>query len=222
MKLKFLLTKAFLISLLSIIAFGSIAYFVRRDDIVAFDRPIISFVQGLENPALTPIMKFFTWLGSTTTVIVLSLLIIILFYTVLRHRFELILFVWVMAGSTILNQVLKALFHRERPTFHRLIEELGYSFPSGHSMGALSLYGVVSFLLWRHISTKFGRGLLVAFSTIFILAIGISRIYLGVHYPSDVLAAYFASAFWLIISISYFQRYMKRRSNRTINHQSSI
>ncbi|MNP70769.1 Phosphatidylglycerophosphatase B [compost metagenome] len=90
-----------------------------------------------------------------------------------------------------------------------MIDVNGFSFPSGHSMAAFSLYGVMAFLLWRHTLTSIGRGVLIAFSVAMILMIGISRIYLGVHYPSDVLGGFLASGCWLSISIWFYQRYME-------------
>ena len=125
----------------------------------------------------------------------------------MKQRIELLLFGIVLIGTTILNQILKQFFHRARPDLHPFIETGGYSFPSGHAMSAFALYGILAFLLWRHIPTKLGRTILIIVSCIFIFLIGISRIYLGVHYPSDIIGGYFASGFWLAISISFFQRY---------------
>jgi undecaprenyl-diphosphatase len=129
----------------------------------------------------------------------------------MRHRKELILFAAVMAGSPILNYLLKVFFQRARPDLNRLIEIGGYSFPSGHAMNAFTFYGILTFLLWRHIPVRRGRTVLLLFSTILILAIGISRIYLGVHYPSDIIGGYLAGSFWLAVSIWVFQRYKERQ-----------
>ncbi|MEH7018011.1 MULTISPECIES: phosphatase PAP2 family protein [Bacillus] len=146
-------------------------------------------------------MKFFTFIGSGLPVVFLTLAIILFLYKVLHHRRELILFVWVVIGSALLNWILKMIFHRARPTIHRIVDANGFSFPSGHSMAAFSLYGIVTFLLWRHVKSSFGRVILILISATMILAIGVSRIYLGVHYPSDVLGGYLASGTWLAASI---------------------
>ncbi|WP_245602113.1 phosphatase PAP2 family protein [Peribacillus kribbensis] len=71
---------------------------------------------------------------------------------------------------------------------------------------AFALYGILTFLLWRHISSRLGRTILIIVSILMILAIGISLIYLGVHYPSDVLAGYFISTFWLTLAIGFYTR----------------
>ena len=118
----------------------------------------------------------------------------------------------VIAGSTLLNTLLKLAFQRARPTIHRIIEASGYSFPSGHSMAAFSLYGGLAFLIWKHIPTAIGRVLMIIVSAAFILTIGMSRIYLGVHYPSDVIGGYFLSGSWLAICIWFYQRYAERLS----------
>lgn len=208
-KLQF--TYVFFLGLFAAICFGLIAILVSTQKIATFDSSIIAFVQSFESPTLTKIMKLFTFMGSYAFVAVLSIFILIFLYKVLHHRLELILFITVLAGSTILNQLLKFLFHRERPTLHRLIEESGYSFPSGHSMGAFALYGVLTFLLWRHIPTRVGRSMIITLGVIMTITIGLSRIYLGVHYPSDVIGSYFASGFWLAINIWFYQWYKEHR-----------
>lgn len=219
MKLKTQLLIAFLISLVSLLAFSVMAILVKKNTIVSFDSKIISFVQGLESPWLTSIMRFFTFIGDTVPVIILSIVSIILLYKVLNHRTELILFTTVMFGANILFLALKMFFQRARPDLHRLAEATNYSFPSGHATMAFSLYGVLTFILWRHINTSFKRTIHIIVSSIVILSIGISRIYLGVHFPSDILAGYFISAFWLMLAIGFFQRYKDKR-NRKVSSPS--
>jgi undecaprenyl-diphosphatase len=214
MKLKTQLLIAFIISLVSLLAFSVMALLVRRNTIVFFDSSIISYVQGLEAPWLTTIMRFFTFIGDTIPVIILTLVSLLLLYKVLNHRAELVLFLAVMLGANILFLTLKSFFHRARPDLHRLAEATNYSFPSGHATMAFALYGVLTFLLWRHINTPFKRTIHIIVSSIVILSIGISRIYLGVHYPSDILAGYFISAFWLTLAIGFFQRYRDKRKRK--------
>lgn len=218
MNLKKKLTWALLISLLCAVGFGVTAILVSDKKIAQFDSTIIAAVQGQESSGLTSIMKFFTFIGSGIPVAVIALLTLFLLYKVLHHRRELILFIWVVLGTTILNEILKTIFHRARPTIHRIVEANGYSFPSGHSMSAFSLYGVIAFLLWRHLSTSLGRGLLILLSIIMIIMIGVSRIYLGVHYPSDVLGGFLASGCLMAISIWFYQRYMEKRSKNGVEN----
>jgi len=147
-------------------------------------------------------------------VLVIALCAALFLYFVLKHRIELILFVSVLVGTPIINQILKQFFHRARPDLHRLIEAGGYSFPSGHAMNAFAVYGIIAFLLWHHIPTHLGRTILILISSGFIIMIGASRIYLGVHYPSDIIGGYFASAFWLSSAIWFFQKYKEKQSQR--------
>ncbi|WML46028.1 phosphatase PAP2 family protein [Neobacillus sp. PS3-40] len=212
MNLKFQLSIALLLSLISLICFGFMAFFVSSHEIVHFDRTVISFITGFESPTLTSTMKVFTFIGSSKTIIILSVLILFFLYKVLKHRSELILFLAVIGGANILFFSLKLFFHRARPDLHRLIEVSGYSFPSGHATNAFALYGIFAFLLWRHIPTRLGRTVLILISIVMILSIGVSRIYLGVHYPSDVIAGYFISGFWLTMAIWFYQRYKEKSS----------
>ncbi len=210
MNLKVQHTRALIICILSLAGFAFLATMITSDKIIHFDNIVISFFQGYEAPTLTVIMKFFTNIGSTVFIVPLSILILLFLYKVLKHRSELILFVAVMVGSNILFLLLKLYFHRARPDLHRLIEVSGYSFPSGHATNACTLYGILTFLLWRHIGSRLGRTILIVLSVIMIFAIGISRIYLGVHYPSDILAGYFLSVLWLTIAIWFYQYYRER------------
>ena len=216
MNLKTHLLIAFIISLVCVVGFALTSLFISDHKIIDFDRDIIAAIQGLESPLLTKVMKFFTFIGSTPVVIVLIILLIIFLYKVLHHRLELILLISAIIGSAVLNQILKQVFHRIRPNFHRLIDISGYSFPSGHAMNAFTVYVIISFLLWRHIPSKWGRSLLICISTVMILAIGISRIYLGVHYPSDIIGGYLASGFWLAVAIWFFQYYKEKRYNKKL------
>lgn len=211
MNLKVQLLWAFIISVVSLIGFSFMAFIISRHNILAFDHTIISFVQGLETPSLTAIMKWFTFIGSGDSIMVIALIVMFFLYIVLHHRSELVFFIIVVMGAGFLNGILKDYFHRARPDLHRLIEIGGYSFPSGHAMSAMAVYGALAFLLWRHISTRFGRSLLIIFSAMMIFMIGISRVYLGVHYPSDIIGGYFASGFWLATAIWFYQKYKEKR-----------
>ncbi|MBT2657941.1 phosphatase PAP2 family protein [Bacillus sp. ISL-18] len=210
MNLKKQLFIAFILSFVALLGFGIMALLVSKHTILTFDGNIISFIQGFEAPMLTTIMKFFSFIGGTIPVILISLFSIVFLYKVLKHRSELVLFIAVILGANVLFVTLKQLFHRARPDLHRLAQASNYSFPSGHATMAFALYGVLTFLLWRHISTRLGRTLLIILSGFIIAAIGISRIYLGVHYPSDIIAGYFMSAFWLTFAIGFYQRYKER------------
>lgn len=201
-----------LIAALSLTVFALIALSVSDHQIHRFDDNLIGWVQGMESPGMTKWMQVFTWIGSGRPVIIITIMFMIVLYIFLGHRRELLFLAAVIAGSATLNTLLKLAFHRARPTIHRIVEANGYSFPSGHSMAAFSLYGGLAFLIWKHIPTATDRVMMIIVSTALILAIGMSRVYLGVHYPSDIAGGYFLSGSWLAICIWFYQRYLERLS----------
>ncbi|KAE8558061.1 phosphatase PAP2 family protein, partial [Paenibacillus polymyxa] len=156
------------------------------------------------------LMKCFTIIGSGLPVVIIILIAMFVLYSVLGHRRELLFLAVAVLGSVLLNTVLKMLFRRARPEINRIIEANGYSFPSGHSMTAFSMYAALTFLLWKHVPSRIGRILLVVLSSLLIVTIGTSRIYLGVHYPSDVVGGYFMSGCWMAACIWFYQRYEER------------
>lgn len=191
----------------SLLCFIIMSYLVQADHLVIFDKTVIDRVQGLEVGGLTAAMKFFTFIGSTRLIIILTVPIFLFLFLVLKHRVEILIFLAVVYMTPILNRLLKMYFNRARPDFHRLIEIGGYSFPSGHAMNAFSFYSILAFLLWRHVPPRPGRIAVIIFSSLMIFAIGISRVYLGVHYPSDIIGGFLASGLWVAAVIWFFQRY---------------
>ena len=211
MKWKVLFAESYLLSILCMLSFALVALWIGDHQIAEFDDRWIDLIQGWENDTLTPIMKLFTSIGAGIPVVILTLAFMGFLYVVFHHRNELLFFAGVVIGSALLNMVLKLIFHRARPTLHRIVDANGYSFPSGHSMGAFTLYGVLCFLLWKHAGPLYLRMMIIAAGIAIVLLIGISRIYLGVHYPSDVIGGYLASGTWLTASIWFYQRRMERK-----------
>ncbi|MGN7165720.1 phosphatase PAP2 family protein [Paenibacillus cellulositrophicus] len=205
------LNKLLVMSLVLGVLFVIMMVLVGADRIAWFDQSIIDAVQGMENEGLTRIMKGFTFLGSSLVATLLSVIAFLFLWLVLRHRKELLMFLLSVGGSEIWNVIIKNWMQRQRPNTHRLIEISGFSFPSGHSMAAFALYGTLTYLLWRHIPALAGRIAMIVIGVALTLLIGISRIYLGVHYPSDVFGGYLASATWLMLSIYIFEKYWKPR-----------
>ena len=139
----------------------------------------------------TPIAKFVTNFGGAIFLIVLTVLLV----TIIKNKkIGLSIFANLII-VTILNQLLKRVLQRPRPTEYRIIEETGYSFPSGHSMVSMALYGYLIYLIYKYVENKYVKWILISLLSVLICLIGISRIYLGVHYTSDVLGG-------LLISIS--------------------
>ncbi|QHW32997.1 phosphatase PAP2 family protein [Paenibacillus rhizovicinus] len=197
--------------LLAVAGFQGLSMLVSRNRLAHFDASIIDAVQGWENDTLTAIAKVLAKVGSSAVIIPALLVLAVVLYIVLKHRKELVLLIGGMLGSTLLNDALKPIYRRARPDIHRIVEEQGYSYPSGQSMAAFTFYFLVTYLLWRHLPNRGWRIALLAFSFMMIVSIGLSRVYLGVHYPSDVLAGYWVSACWVTLCIRLFRQWAPLR-----------
>ncbi|WP_303968483.1 phosphatase PAP2 family protein [Sporosarcina ureae] len=185
--------------------FAYIARSIHLHTISSFDEPIIDIIQGTQTSGLTSVMKTFTTIGSTTAVALLALLTLaVLLWK--KHKAQAVLFVAAIGGTGILNQVLKFIFKRERPDFDRLIDIGGYSFPSGHTMMAFSLYTILAYIIWRNLRNVWARTGITILAIFMIVMIAVSRIYLGVHFPSDIVGGILASSVWLFASIALYQR----------------
>lgn len=198
------------LGILSFIGFVLISFLYQSRLIIEIDEWLIQHIQQFESNGLTKFMKFFSYIGSGSIVVILAIAVILLLF-LLKHRLEIMMFIVTVSGSALLNDLLKLLFQRTRPIIHPIIVEAGYSFPSGHSMNAFTLYGIVTILLWRNLSSRSGRSLLIGFSLFMILTIGLSRVYLGVHYPSDVIGAYLASYAWLTVMFGVLRYFAKNK-----------
>jgi membrane-associated phospholipid phosphatase len=165
-----------------------------------FDQVIIQYVSNIRTESLTDIMKFITFLGGTTVLTLLLIGSLVWLIVKRKNYWGAIFYIIAVAGGGLLNLGLKHWFGRVRPE-NSLIVEQGFSYPSGHSMGSLIFYGFLGYLVIR---SQRGRSLKlllgIGFITL-ILLIGFSRIYLGVHYPSDVLAGFSAGTVWLLLCI---------------------
>lgn len=151
---------------------------------------------------VTPIAKFITNFGGA---IFLSIATVMLFLLIKNKKIVLSIISNIVI-ITVLNQLLKRILQRPRPTEFRLVEETGYSFPSGHSMVSMAFYGYLIYLIYRYIKNKYVKWTLITILSILICLIGISRIYLGVHYTSDVLGGFLLSISYLVIYISSIKK----------------
>lgn len=151
---------------------------------------------------VTPIAKFITNFGGA---IFLSIATVMLFLLIKNKKIGLSIISNIVI-ITVLNQLLKRILQRPRPTEFRIVEEKGYSFPSGHSMVSMAFYGYLIYLIYRYIKNKYVKWTLITILSILICLIGISRIYLGVHYTSDVLGGFLLSISYLVIYISSIKK----------------
>lgn len=146
----------------------------------------------------TPIAKFITNFGGAIFIAVVAIFLAI----IIKNKKIAISILANLVIITGLNQLLKRILQRARPTEYRIIQETGYSFPSGHSMISMAFYGYLIYLIYRYIKNKYIKWSLIVLLSILICLIGISRIYLGVHYTSDVLGGFLLSISYLVVYIS--------------------
>ena len=187
-----------LVAAILMMFFIIITALVVTDNIAWFDDSVYNFIMGLRSNPLDFILKTITRLGDTVVIMIIVVLTLI----ILNKRERVIL-----GSSTIitvtLNQTIKHILQRPRPDHLRLIKQGGFSYPSGHSMIAVCVYGIMIYLINKKVQNKKLKITLSILLTILILAIGISRIYVGVHYPSDVLGGFILSTVILLINLTF-------------------
>lgn len=177
-----------------------------------FDNAFVWMVRYFASPGLDKTMISITNLGFGFSygVLVLTTASIL---AVFRRWIELKGLILCLSGGVVLNEILKHLFERARPEAFHIVAASGFSFPSGHAMISLCFYGMVAFLIVRKRSWHLRiAGSIV--TVLLVMAIGVSRIYLGVHYPSDVVAGYASGAMWLGFSISILMWWEKEGVRR--------
>lgn len=191
------LVAAGLLFLVPLIIFVSLAEDVAEREVFPFDRPVMMWLHGLSAPWITTVMEVVTELGGLVVVpVVAAVLAATLWWR--GSRRNAMLLAAAVIGATLLNTVLKAVFRRARPDFwQHLVTESSYSFPSGHSMATMALAAALVVMAWH---TRW-RWAAVVFGLVYVAAVGVSRMYLGVHYPSDVLAGWCVSAVWVAVVV---------------------
>ena len=194
---------------LALLIFGVLAYLVTNNQTGDLDSSVYSIVTFSKTDFLTGFYKFITFFASEIMVGLISLVFILIFKNKRYGVFAIVNAV----NIVVLNIVLKLIFMRDRPYDLMIINESGYSFPSGHAMAALGFYGFIIYLIWHFNLRKRAKIIFTILLSILIILIGISRIYLGVHYASDVLAGYMISASYLILYITLISRYLKLRGD---------
>ena len=182
-----------IISLLFII----LSIFVATEKITYIDSLIHSYILNIRNNTLTSILTIITKLADASFLLAISVILLI---TIKRKKFSLYIFINLIL-SFVTNEIFKSIFVRSRPIGINLIDETGLSFPSGHSMVSLSFYGFIVYLLCRNQFNKAKKIILIISLIILVSLIGFSRIYLGVHYLSDVIGGFLLSIIYLTIYI---------------------
>ncbi|MEN4011399.1 MAG: phosphatase PAP2 family protein [Chloroflexota bacterium] len=182
--------------------FGALAEdIIRRDSLTLYDPYIGEWLLNHTSTAGDHIFYTITLLGSFS--VVETVVIAFGLWLVLKKRWpQLVTLLTAVSGGTLLNLILKSMFSRPRPNFtNALYHETSYSFPSGHTMTAVFAYGIIAYLIASFVKNSKWRVVLYAAAVLLALVIGLSRIYLGVHYLTDVLGGWAAGSAWLFSCI---------------------
>lgn len=196
-----LLLSGLAIAGLFIVLFAELAEVVMEQEFGIFDNTIITLLLANQSGAMDSIMIFITELGSVWFLGTLSIIVILALWFKAKDKWSVLFFITAVGGGGLLTVLLKQLFSRERPSINEAIDAVGFSFPSGHSVGALIFYGFIMFLIIRGPQKEWIKWAVSISLGVLIVLIGISRVYLGAHYPSDVAAGYIAGTIWLLLCL---------------------
>lgn len=188
----------------ALICFAYLAYMISNYDVLGIDTVIREWAYGQRTPVLNRILIGITYLGNWQTIVSLGL--VLLAYPGTRKNIGLP-FAVTAVSSTVIYKVAKSIFQRPRPELAvRIIKEGGYSFPSGHSMNCLVIYGMLIYLTRRYCRNKRIANIITVVLSLLILAIGCSRVYVGVHFPTDILGGWSLGIAVLTAAIIIFER----------------
>ncbi len=189
-----------IILVLAVYAFVDVAGDVWLQEGFEWDVPIMQIIHSFSTPALDNFFIFVTHTASPWLIIPFIAVCLWLWYQ--KQIYRMILLIVSVLGNGLINAILKAIFERPRPdVFEPLLSESSYSFPSGHTMAAVAFYGVVAVFLWQD-----KQRLAAVISGVWVMLVALSRVYIGVHYPSDVFASFALGVAWVALILLNDQR----------------
>lgn len=198
--------KKMLILAISLFAFIFLLINVLLNNISGFDISIYNVIMSLKSDFMTFIMKAITRFGDAETLILIAIICLIF----IRNKKIGGSIAINLASVGLINYVLKKIIQRPRPPLEfRMVEESSFSFPSGHAMASMAFYGLIVYFINKNMKNEKLKKIISISLSILIFLIGISRIYLGVHYASDVIAGFAISIVYLILYITYILKIME-------------
>jgi undecaprenyl-diphosphatase len=193
------MARHWLVAALALILFVWLAREVTRGDALRLDTPIRNAVHARSSPPLTAIMRGVSLVGSEVILVPLGA-ILVWWLVAAKRRRAAVVFAVAALGAEALDQIMKLLFYRPRPEpFFGLASPITHSFPSGHAMVSCCFFGVLAMILAAREPSRARRISIFAAAAILVALMGFSRVYLGFHYPTDVLAGYAAAVVWLAV-----------------------
>jgi len=213
---------AFAVAVGSLWLFIWLADEVLEREFAPLNREVLLFMHSLGGPFWDRVALAFTWLGSAHGIGMIAILFGI--WLLARKRYvDFITLLVVLAGATSLTLMLKPIFQQVRPdVFPPLVVERNFSFPSGHSLASLCLWGFLGGWLVMEGRRDRWRWIVAALGLCMAMLVGLSRLYLGVHWPTDVAAGFLVGAFWVSVSLTgrrwMLARRVRRRKRRYVAH----
>jgi undecaprenyl-diphosphatase len=205
------LLAALVVLALSLWAFGEIVDEQILEGETRTDERLAEWLHGRATDPFTDVFRAITWTGNFLTLLAVTLLAVGVFWR-RRERTDAVFIALAFLGAQVLSTGMKLGFRRDRPFFpDPLATESTFSFPSGHALVSLAVYGSIALVLARRLSTRARRAFLLGMTALLVVAIGFSRLYLGVHFLSDVLAGYAAGVAWLAVLYVALELRSRRR-----------
>ncbi|TLF43965.1 phosphatase PAP2 family protein [Maribacter aurantiacus] len=193
-----------------VIVVGGINLFIeltdtlKTDTLARYDTAVTDYIISFRNPSLTTFFKFVTDIGDVTGYLIVLILFVLLSWRIIKSWKYVLQSVVVLVLATLSNMALKRFVDRARPGIEHLVTVKTLSYPSGHAMGAMAFFGFLIYLISKLRINRIFKYSLMVLVALLILSIGISRIYLGVHYPSDVAGGFIAGFIWVVFCILIF------------------
>ncbi|MGY0012423.1 phosphatase PAP2 family protein [Bacillus anthracis] len=180
--------------------FGIVAWRVHAGGVTVMDTYIRGLVKGLQTEGSLAFFSHYTKLGSAIGIVTVLVISLLVFW---KKSYYVAMIVYPMGILTthLVNKGIKEIVKRDRPSLNEAFDALGYSFPSGHAMLSIMTFGFLAYIIAANLKSVTGKYVITLFMGIVIVSIGLSRVILNVHYPTDILAGYCVGGILLIIVI---------------------
>ena len=177
-----------------------VADMIFEDKNFSFDERVFTLIKPWESPLHTSIMQVITFIGSQNFLLPANLLLIGFYLFFRKNRSTAYKIATISISSVVVMFLMKFFLQRERPLVPLIAKVHGYSFPSGHTFTSVTFYGIIAYIIYKNVKHSFLKWLLIILCIILILLVGYSRVYLRLHYASDVIAAFCLGLIWLVLA----------------------